>query len=129
MQFKKYLEARCLKSISRALEFGQGMNWILNLLLGSLSHFGTYFLRLLWTHQGLLLRCLHLPHHNWWLQYFFCKENKQQKFKCKIFVNIHFTYYFDRICKKKTEEKSPQNIRFSFQGLYIWQLWKIRIYD
>lgn len=56
-----------LNGIVGALEFTEGMNWILNFFLRSFPYFGSNFFGFFGAHKGLLFWCFHLPYNDWWL--------------------------------------------------------------
>lgn len=57
-----------LDSLSWALEFAQGFDWILHLLLRTLPDFSSDFFWFLRTYKRLLFRRLHLPDNDWRLK-------------------------------------------------------------
>ena len=75
-----------LDALGGALELGECVNRVLDLLLGALAHLGAYLFGSLWAHERLLLRRLHLPHDNRGLQ----RDNIFRYYKC--FVEWVFEY-------------------------------------
>lgn len=71
LQFKRNtatISPYCLNWLCRTLEFAEGFDWILNLLLRTFTHFGPNLFRLLRTYEWLLFWSFHLPNDDWWLK-------------------------------------------------------------